>query len=42
MLLMVEKGMRVRIIHSIYGYAKAKKKDMKYCHKKKESSYLQY
>ena len=42
MLLMVEKGIRREICHSIFRYAKAKKKHMKDYDKKKESSYLQY
>ena len=39
-LLMVEKGIRGGICHSIYQYAKANNKYMK--DKNKESSYLQY
>ena len=39
---MVEKGIRRGIFHSIYRYAKAKKKYMKGCDKNKESSYIQY
>ena len=42
MLLMVEKGTRWRICHSIYRYAKANNKYMKDYDKNKESSYLQY
>ena len=42
MLLMVEKGIRGGICHSIYRYAKANNKYMKDCDKNKESSYLQY
>ena len=42
MLLMVEKGIRGGICHSIYRYAKANNKYMKYYDKNKESSYLQY
>ena len=42
MLLMVEKGIRGGICQSIYRYAKANNKYMKYYDKKKESSYLQY
>ena len=42
MLLMVEKGIRWEIYHSIYRYAKANNKYMKYYHKNKESSYMQY
>ena len=41
-LLMVEKGIRGGICHSIYRYAKANKKYVKDCEKNKESSYLQY
>ena len=41
MLLIVEKGIRGGICHSIYRYAKANNKYMKY-DKNKESSYLQY
>ena len=39
---MVEKGIRGGIRHSIYRYAKAKKKYMKDYNKNKELSYLQY
>ena len=42
MLLMVEKGIRGRIWHSIYRYAKANKKYVKDYDKNKELSYLQY
>ena len=42
MLLMVENGIRVRICHSIYRYAKAKNKYIKYYDKNKGLSYLQY
>ena len=42
MLLMVEKGIRGRICHSIYQYAKANIKYMKYYDKNKESSYIQF
>ena len=42
MLLMVEKGTRREICHSIYRYAKANNKYMKDYDKNKESSYLQY
>ena len=42
MLLMVEKGIRGRICHSIYRYAKATSKSIKGYDKHKESSYLQY
>ena len=42
MLLMVEKGIRGGICHSIYQYAKANNKYMKDYDKNKESSYLQY
>ena len=39
---MVEEGIRGRICHSIYQYAKANKKYMKDYNKGKDSSYLQY
>ena len=42
MLLMVEKGIRGGICHSIYRYAKTNNKYMKDYGKNKESSYLQY
>ena len=42
MLLMVEKGIRGWICHSIYRYAKANNKYMKDYDENKESSYLQY
>ena len=42
MLLMVERGIRGGICHSIYRYAKANNKYMKDYAKNKESSYLQY
>ena len=42
MLLMVEKGIRRGICHSIYRYAKANNKYMKDYDKNKESSYLLY
>ena len=42
MLLMVEKGIRVGICHSIYQYTKANNKYMKDYDKNKESLYLQY
>ena len=42
MLLMVEKGTRGGICHSIYRYAKANKKYMENSDEHKESSYLQY
>ena len=42
MLLMVEKGIRGGICHSIYRYAKANNKYIKKYDKNKESSYLQY
>ena len=42
MLLMVEKGIRGGICHSIYLYAKANNKNMKDYGKNKESSHLQY
>ena len=41
-LLMVEKGIRRAICHSIYRYAKANEKYMKDYDKNKESPYLQY
>ena len=42
MLLMVEKGTRGGICHSIYRYANANKKYMENYDENKESSYLQY
>ena len=42
MSLMVDKGMRGEICHSIYQYAKANNKYMKDYYKNKESSYIQY
>ena len=42
MLLMVEKGIRGRICHPIYRYAKANNKYMKNYNKDKEESFLQY
>ena len=42
MLLMVEKGIRGGICHSIYRYAKANNKYMKVFDKNKESSNIQY
>ena len=42
MLLMVEKGMRGGICHSIHRYAKANNKYMKNYNKNEESSYIQY
>ena len=42
MLLMIEKGFRGEICHSIYHYAKANSKYMKDYYKNKESSYIQY
>ena len=42
MLLMVEKGIKRGICHSIYQYAKAKNKHMKDYDKSKQSLYLQY
>ena len=42
MLLLVEKGVRGRIYHSIYRHAKANNKYMEDCDKNKESSYSQY
>ena len=40
MLLMVKKGIRGGICHSIYRYAKANNKDMKNYDENKEWSYL--
>ena len=42
MLLMVEKGLRGGICHSVYKYAKANYKYMKDYDKNKELSYIQY
>ena len=42
MLLMIEKGVRGGIFHSIHTYAKANVKYMADYDKNKESSYLQY
>ena len=42
MFLMVEKGIKGGICHSIFRYGKANKKYMKDYDKNKESSYLQY
>ena len=42
LLLMIEKGIRGGICHSIYGYAKANSKYMKDYDKNKESTYIQY
>ena len=42
MLLMVEKGIRGGVCHSIYQYAKANDKYMKDYDKNRESSYIQY
>ena len=42
MLLKVEKGIRGRICHSIYRYAKVNNKYMKVYDKDKEPSYIQY
>ena len=42
MLLMVEKGIRGGICHSIYQYAKTNNKYMKDYDRNKEPSYLQY
>ena len=42
MLLMVDKGIRGGICHTIHQYAKAINKYMKNYHKNKESSYLKY
>ena len=41
MLLMVQKGIRERIFHSVYRYAKANNKYMKDYDENKESSYIQ-
>ena len=42
MLLMVEKGIRGGICHSVHRYATANNKYMKNCDKNKESLYLIY
>ena len=42
MLLLVEKGFRRGMCQSIYSYAKANKKYMKYYDKNKESSYPEF
>ena len=42
MLLLVEKGIRRGIFHSIYRYATANNKYMKDYHRNKKSSYLKY
>ena len=42
MLLMLEKGIRGGICHSIYQYAKTNNKYMKDYHRNKEPSYIQY
>ena len=42
MFLMVEKGIRGGICHSVYWYTKANNKYMKDYGKNKESSYIQY
>ena len=42
MLLMVEKGIRGGICHSIHRYAKANNKYVKNCNNNEESSYIQY
>ena len=42
MLLMVEKGIRAGICHTIQRYAKANNKYVKNYDKNKESSYIQY
>ena len=42
MLLMVEKGIRAGICHSMYKYAKANNKYMKTYDRNKESSYVKY
>ena len=41
-LLMVEKGVRGGICHSIYQYAKANNRYLKHYNKNKKSSYIQY
>ena len=42
MLLIIERGIRGGICHSIYGYSKSNIKYMKDYDNNKESSYLQY
>ena len=42
MLLIVEKGIRGGIYHTIYRYVKANNKHMKDCDKNRELSWLQY
>ena len=42
MLLMIKKGIREGICHSIFRYAKANNKYMKHYDKNKESSHIQY
>ena len=42
MILMLEKGVRAGIFHSIYQYSKANKKYMKGYDKNKELSYIQF
>ena len=42
MLLMVEKGIRGRICHAIFRYAKANNKYMKDYNKDEEESFLEY
>ena len=42
MLLLVEKGIRGRICHSIYWYAKVNNEYMKDCNKSKELPYIRY
>ena len=42
MLLMIEKGIREGICHTIHWYAKANNKYMKDYEKNKESSYFKY
>ena len=42
MLLLVEKGIRGGICHSIYQYARVNNKYMKHYDKNKESLYLQF
>ena len=42
MLLMVEKGIRGGMCHSIYRYGKANKNNIKFFDKIKESPYIQY
>ena len=42
MLLMMEKGIRGGVTHTIHKYAEANNKYMKNCDKNKESSYLMF